>query len=242
MSIGSKVRQLREARGLSQFELARRSQLPQSSLSRIETDVVNDVRSRILSRLADVLDVSLEALTGTTKNVRGPVRSDLVLRTREAPTVAELTADIEKSLNAYGWSATEVSVSIHQEQTAGGYITEIEFKHRKGNAREQGRPNVLDAVVARALTSPLHGCDRLACELHADGVRLSASAVRRRLMAVGLSTREQRAEHLKREADAGNIMLSDEQEAAMKKIAASTKKKEKDDQGSAEHLEHLVVE
>ena len=223
MSIGSKVRQLREARGLSQFELARRSQLPQSSLSRIETDVVRDVKSRILSRLADVLDVSLEALTETAKNVRGPVRSDLVLRTRKAPTVAELLAAIQESLDVYGLTATEVSVNIYQEQTVGGCITAIDFKHKKGNAKEHDEPNVLDTVVAKALASPLDGCDRLACDLHAHGIRLSASAVRRRLMAVGLSTRQQRVGHLKKEADAGNIKLSDEQKAAMKKIAASTK-------------------
>ena len=229
MSIGSRVKQLRVDRGLNQSELARLSRIPQSSVSRIENGAVSDVRSRILSRLADALDVSPEALTGTTKNIRGSVVSDLVLRTREQPTVAEVMKGIEDSLSKYGWSTAEVFVNIHQEQTAGGYITAIDFKHKKGNAKEQDRPNVLDTVVTKALASPLHGCDRLACDLHADGIRLSASAVRRRLLAVGLSTREQRAEHLKKEADAGNITLTEEQEAAMAKIFAAKKKKEKDD-------------
>ena len=229
MSIGSNVKELREARGLSQSALARLSHMPPASLSRLESGVIKEIRTGRLARLAGSLNVSTDRLMGRGQSVRGPIVSDLVLRTREAPTVAELTAGIKDSLNTYGWTASEVAVSIQQQQDVGGYTTAINFKHQKGNAKEQDRPNVLDAVVTKALASPLHGCDRLACDLHADGIRLSASAVRRRLVAVGLSTREQRAEHLKREADAGNIVLSGEQKAAMRKIfAAETKKKEMD--------------
>ena len=230
MAIGPNLKRIREARGLKQAELARRSRTPQALLSRLENDIVKDVRSRTLARLADALNVSMDTLTGRDKHVRGPAVSDVVLQTREPPTAAELSAHVQESLDAEGLTADEVFVLIHQEQTVSGYITMLDFKHTTGKGGTEASPNVLDTVVAKALASPLHGCDRLACELHADGIRLSASAVRRRLLASGLSTREQRAEHLKREADAGNITLSGEQEAAMKKIvAAETKKKQTDD-------------
>jgi len=231
MSIGSNVKHLRQARGLSQTALAHLCRMPPASLSRLENDIIREIRTGRLTRLADALNVSTDVLVARGKGVRGPVVSDLVLRTREQPTVAEVMKGIEDSLTVYGWSASEVAVNIQQQQDVSGYTTAIDFKHRKGNAKEESTPNVLDTVVARALASPLHGCDRLACELHADGVRLSASAVRRRLLAVGLSTREQRAEYLKTEADAGNIVLGGEQRAAIKKIFAAKKKETDDDAG-----------
>jgi transcriptional regulator with XRE-family HTH domain len=52
-----RIRELREAKGWSQAELARRSGVPQSSISRLESGEQESVNFQHLERLADVLGV-----------------------------------------------------------------------------------------------------------------------------------------------------------------------------------------
>ncbi len=52
-----RLRELREAKGLTQAELARRSGVPQSTISRLEADKFENVNLRQLQRLAEELGV-----------------------------------------------------------------------------------------------------------------------------------------------------------------------------------------
>jgi transcriptional regulator with XRE-family HTH domain len=56
--ISIRLEELREARGLSQAELARRSGVPQSTISRIEAGETGSITLANLEKLADGLDVN----------------------------------------------------------------------------------------------------------------------------------------------------------------------------------------
>jgi transcriptional regulator with XRE-family HTH domain len=56
------IRPLREAKGYSQAELARRSGVPQSTISRLEAGEVGTINLAHLEKLADALAVNASAL------------------------------------------------------------------------------------------------------------------------------------------------------------------------------------
>lgn len=59
---GEKISQLRKARGLSCYALAKRSGHPVSSIHGIETGANQNPRFKIICDIADVLEVSVEEL------------------------------------------------------------------------------------------------------------------------------------------------------------------------------------
>ena len=82
--IGERIRRLREARGMSQRQLARAAELPQSLLSQVENGVRpgSGIRVDAARRIAFALGVSLDALVGTPVDEQGsewlPAEQDLV--------------------------------------------------------------------------------------------------------------------------------------------------------------------
>ncbi|HUV74769.1 MAG TPA: helix-turn-helix transcriptional regulator [Anaerolineae bacterium] len=62
MTLGPTLRQLREERGWSQGQLALRSGIDQSHLSKIERDVHETINARVLARIADALNVTTDYL------------------------------------------------------------------------------------------------------------------------------------------------------------------------------------
>jgi transcriptional regulator with XRE-family HTH domain len=62
--LNERLKTLREARGLSQEQLATLVRIRQSHMSRIESGSIQHVRSDLLQRLADALGVSTDDLLG----------------------------------------------------------------------------------------------------------------------------------------------------------------------------------
>ncbi len=90
MSLGQRLKTLREQRQLSQVELARKAKLTQPALSRIEVGGVKQPRLAVLQRLAGALEVSVGYLLGETGGAGA-----------KEPMVGELIQSYE-SLNAPG--------------------------------------------------------------------------------------------------------------------------------------------
>ena len=63
-TLGERLSAVREHRGLTQGEVARRVRLPQQAISRLERGERHHVRSDVLARLAIALDVSADVLLG----------------------------------------------------------------------------------------------------------------------------------------------------------------------------------
>jgi len=63
-TLGERLSAVRERRGLTQGEVARRIGLPQQAISRLERGEREHVRSDVLARLAIALDVSADVLLG----------------------------------------------------------------------------------------------------------------------------------------------------------------------------------
>ena len=63
-TLGERLSTVRERRGLTQGEVARRVRLPQQAISRLERGERHHVRSDVLARLAIALDVSADVLLG----------------------------------------------------------------------------------------------------------------------------------------------------------------------------------
>jgi transcriptional regulator with XRE-family HTH domain len=61
-SIGDKIKQLRNKQGLTQDELARKSDLPYTTLTKIETNVITKPTIQTVVKIAKGLDVSLDDL------------------------------------------------------------------------------------------------------------------------------------------------------------------------------------
>lgn len=68
MTLGEKLKALREARGWTQQELARRAQVRQALLSELELGKKEDTTGRNLRKLAETLNVSVDYLVGKSNN------------------------------------------------------------------------------------------------------------------------------------------------------------------------------
>lgn len=72
-----RLRVLRESRGWSQRELARRSGVGDAQISRYESGLA-DPTATSLKALAETLNVSLDYLVGLTDNPRGKLGDDII--------------------------------------------------------------------------------------------------------------------------------------------------------------------
>jgi transcriptional regulator with XRE-family HTH domain len=72
MALGERLREVRERRGWSQHELARRSGVRQALISALETGKQTDTAASVLRRLARTLGVSMDYLVGTFDPNRSP--------------------------------------------------------------------------------------------------------------------------------------------------------------------------
>ena len=61
-TIGDKIKQLRNRQGLTQDELARKSDLPYTTLTKIETNVITKPTIQTVVKIAKGLGVSLDDL------------------------------------------------------------------------------------------------------------------------------------------------------------------------------------
>ena len=61
-TIGDKIKQLRNKQGLTQDELARKADLPYTTLTKIETDVITKPSIQTVMKIANGLGVSLDDL------------------------------------------------------------------------------------------------------------------------------------------------------------------------------------
>ena len=66
MSLGEKVKELREKKGMNQKELSKASAITQATISRIEKGKVNQLKSEALKRLADALGSTIDYLVDKT--------------------------------------------------------------------------------------------------------------------------------------------------------------------------------
>ena len=64
-TLGERVKRLRQSQGLSQSELARRCQVTQAAISRLESGRMQDIQTAIARRLARALGTSVDHLIGT---------------------------------------------------------------------------------------------------------------------------------------------------------------------------------
>lgn len=61
-TIGDKIKQLRNKRGLTQDELARKADLPYTTLTKIETNVITKPSIQTVVKIAKGLGISLDEL------------------------------------------------------------------------------------------------------------------------------------------------------------------------------------
>ena len=61
-TIGDKIKQLRNKQGLTQDELARKSDLPYTTLTKIETNVITKPSIQTVMKIAKGLGISLDDL------------------------------------------------------------------------------------------------------------------------------------------------------------------------------------
>jgi transcriptional regulator with XRE-family HTH domain len=61
-TIGNKIKQLRNKQGLTQDELARKSDLPYTTLTKIETNVITKTTIQTVMKITKGLGISLDEL------------------------------------------------------------------------------------------------------------------------------------------------------------------------------------
>lgn len=61
-NLGSKIQKLRKEKGMSQDELARKADIPYTTLTKIEIGVIKKPSVFAVANIAEALDVSLEDL------------------------------------------------------------------------------------------------------------------------------------------------------------------------------------
>lgn len=106
MTFGDRLKQLREARGLSQDQLAVAVNIARSSISHIEANSNGQryPRQDKMERIADFLNVSLDYLLCRTDIIKGdnPIEVDWVHRAMRAETeVKRLHGIINKFISEY---------------------------------------------------------------------------------------------------------------------------------------------
>jgi transcriptional regulator with XRE-family HTH domain len=69
MSLGEKVKALREKKGMNQKQVAEASSITQATISRIESGGVKELKSEALKRLAEALGVTVDYLVGKTEKL-----------------------------------------------------------------------------------------------------------------------------------------------------------------------------
>ena len=87
-TLGERLSAVRERRGLTQGEVARRAHLPQQAISRLERGDRSHVRSDVLARLAIALETSADFLLGLRETDATPPAPPQHRRTRQAAPVA----------------------------------------------------------------------------------------------------------------------------------------------------------
>ena len=76
--LANKIFLMREIRGLSQSELAKKSGLSQATISRLESGKMEQLKSDAIIRLAKALDMTTDFLLDVRK--RGEIDSDIMFR------------------------------------------------------------------------------------------------------------------------------------------------------------------
>ena len=61
-TIGDKIKQLRNKQGITQDELARKSDLPYTTLTKIETNVITKPSIQTVSKIAQGLGMTIDSL------------------------------------------------------------------------------------------------------------------------------------------------------------------------------------
>ena len=230
--LGTRIRKLREAQSLTQNELAKKVGLGQSGLSKLERGVAGDLRAKTLIKIAKVLGISLDVLAGrrSERVIRSP---DFVLRSHEPLDLGELGRRLRQALTEE--SLENCYAITEQFEDDDGYAVAVEVRRLRSKSRRltgDARQSVerAEAVIAAALEEPKLGCQRLSYELLKRGVRISSSSVHNWLNAEGLSTRQDRAERLRRDAEEGKT-LTPKQRQVIETFFPDEKKKKDDDSG-----------
>jgi transcriptional regulator with XRE-family HTH domain len=80
--LGERVKKYRERHGWSQQELAKRAQVPQPVISRLESGIQDSMTTDLAKRLARTLGVSVDYLIGTWDEDEAPVPPAAAARQR----------------------------------------------------------------------------------------------------------------------------------------------------------------
>ena len=138
MDIGKRVRDAREARELTQEELARRAGVPLNRVGRIETGAVTDPHYSTLSRIADGLGLSVSELLE-----EGPV----LVGKAEAP------------------EAGQVPVVVKVVSDALTSYTASRMQAYKGDLQDPNSPHFKTATTAALWSEMLHRESKMLAEL-----------------------------------------------------------------------------
>ena len=74
---GERVRKLRKQRKLTQTQLSAYSQVPQPTISQLESGQLQDITGEVLARLAKALDTTPDYLVGLTDDPWRPAKREL---------------------------------------------------------------------------------------------------------------------------------------------------------------------
>ena len=69
MTVGERIKQLREKKGMNQKQLAEKAKMTRATISRIETGQVKEVKSEALKKLAVALGVTVDFLVGQSEEM-----------------------------------------------------------------------------------------------------------------------------------------------------------------------------
>ena len=221
--IGNRIRKVREGQGLTQADVARRARVDPSMLSRLEAGKLPDVTVKTLKKVASALSISLDDLIGRSyqRLISCP---DFVLRSPQPFGEADIHRRIEDALAA--GKDGNVCALVEQFRDGDDYVVAIEVRQVKsdrrvggGDVRRSGHRT--EQVIAAALKDPRLGCERLSYELLKEGTRISSTAVQNKLNAEGLSTRQDRAKRLHKDAQEGKIVPTKKQQDAINRVTGS---------------------
>ena len=109
MTLGARIKQMRENLGMNQKQLAKASNIYQVAISRIESGEAKELKSEVLKRIAKALGVTMDYLVGKTDKV---TPDDIV---RSDPIAQQIFRDYEK-LSASGREQVKNFVRFLEEQ------------------------------------------------------------------------------------------------------------------------------